>query len=295
VLPDNPLPEANALEYIQQVGKALKIVHQKGLLHRDIKPHNLIFREDNQQVVLINFGIAREFCSGAIQTHTNLATDGYAPIEQYLVKAKRTPATDVYALAATLYTLLTAKIPIAATVRNHTPLPSPKRIRPELSPQISNAVMYGMALEQEERPSSVDEWLALLSPEQGNNISVAKVNSKPIRQKQLTSFSSNSRILNPVNNQDFDELGAETYRQGEAEIALGENKNALKNELNTKEKKSVKIIVSDESAKQLNSNNRLWNILIIIGLILLGLDYAWLKYMHYLEEIQTQPNIINNR
>jgi hypothetical protein len=155
--------------------------------------------------------------------------------------------------------------------------------------------MYGMALEQEERPSSVDEWLALLSPEQGNNISVAKVNSKPIRQKQLTSFSSNSRILNPVNNQDFDELGAETYRQGEAEIALGENKNALKNELNTKEKKSVKIIVSDESAKQLNSNNRLWNILIIIGLILLGLDYAWLKYMHYLEEIQTQPNIINNR
>ncbi len=174
VLPNNPLPEAIALEYIRQVGEALKVVHNNGLLHRDVKPHNLILRQDRQQVVLIDFGIAREFSRGLIQTHTSLVSDGYAPIEQYLPRAERTPATDIYGLAATLYTLLTAQIPIAATLRNRLPLDAPQKIRPELSDRISQAVMEGMALELEERPSSVDRWLALL-PQTDSNISSMSV------------------------------------------------------------------------------------------------------------------------
>ena len=162
VLPNNPLPEATAITYIRQVGEALKVVHQNGLLHRDIKPQNLILREDNQQVILIDFGIARQVSWGSIQTHTNLASDGYAPIEQYLPKAKRTPATDIYALAATLYTLVTAQIPISATLRDRLTLHSPQKIRPELSNETSEAIMKGMALEMEERPTKVDDWLNLL-------------------------------------------------------------------------------------------------------------------------------------
>jgi len=64
VLPDRPLPEAIALDYIRQVGEAVKVVHQNGLLHRDIKPQNLILRQGTQQVVLIDFGIARELHQG---------------------------------------------------------------------------------------------------------------------------------------------------------------------------------------------------------------------------------------
>jgi serine/threonine-protein kinase len=59
VFSGQPLSEATAIDYIRQVGEALKVVHQKSLLHRDIKPDNIILRQGTQEVVLIDFGIAR--------------------------------------------------------------------------------------------------------------------------------------------------------------------------------------------------------------------------------------------
>lgn len=161
VLPNNPLPEAIALHYIRQVSAAVKVVHQNGLLHRDIKPQNLILQEGTQNVVLIDFGIAREFTPGLTQTHTHLVSEGYAPIEQYLPQARRSPATDIYGLAATLYTLLTAQVPVAATLRDRLPLPSPREVRPDLSALVSEGVMRGLAIEPHHRPATVDTWLAL--------------------------------------------------------------------------------------------------------------------------------------
>ena len=171
IQPHQPLPEATAINYIRQVGEALTVVHQNGLLHRDIKPQNMILRQGTQQVMLIDFGIAREFSQGVTKTHTNLITNGYAPLEQYFPKAKRTAASDVYALAATLYTLLTAEIPLAATLRERLPFASPKKLVPQLSDRISEAVMCGMALEPEDRPSCVSQWLALLEGAQSQFVS----------------------------------------------------------------------------------------------------------------------------
>ncbi|MDJ0713286.1 MAG: serine/threonine-protein kinase [Prochloraceae cyanobacterium] len=180
VLPSSPLPEATAIKYIRQVGEALKVVHQNGLLHRDIKPQNLILRPDKQQVVLIDFGIAREFSQGATQTHTNLISEGYAPIEQYLPRAKRTAGTDVYGVASTLYTLLTAQIPTAASLRDRLPLAAPKEIRPRLSQKVSDAVMRGMEIELRYRPASMDEWMALLPDPASLNRSVVMLgNNRP--------------------------------------------------------------------------------------------------------------------
>src|SRR6478672_1669059 len=141
VFPDNPLPEAIAIHYIKQIGEALKVVHRNGLLHRDIKPQNIILRQGTQEVVLIDFGIAREFTPGVSQTHTSMISSGYAPIEQYVSHEKRTPATDVYGLAATLYALLTAQIPVASILRDRQSMPAPRDLRPELSPAINQAVM----------------------------------------------------------------------------------------------------------------------------------------------------------
>jgi eukaryotic-like serine/threonine-protein kinase len=163
VLPNKPLPEALAISYITQVGAAVKAVHQKGLLHRDIKPQNIILRQNTQEVVLIDFGIAREFTPGVTQSHTNMVSDGYAPPEQYFAQGKYTPATDVYGLAATLYTLLTGQVPVAAILRTSQPMPSPRDLRPQLSTTVSSAVMRGMTVEAQNRPASVDEWLSLLS------------------------------------------------------------------------------------------------------------------------------------
>ena len=161
---DNPLSETTALEYVRQIAEALSVVHEQSLLHQDIKPKNLILRQDSQQVVLIDFGIAREFSPQQLRNYTNLLSEGYAPIEQYMVGTPRTSATDVYGLAATLYTLLTTKIPTSAISRVHgCILESPREIRSQLSERVSEAVMWGMALEPERRPSSVSEWLASLT------------------------------------------------------------------------------------------------------------------------------------
>ena len=172
---NNSLPENLAILYITQIGAALKAVHQKGLLHRDIKPQNILLRQGTQEVVLIDFGISREFTAGATQNHTNMVSDGYAPPEQYFAQGKYTPATDVYGLAATLYTLLTAQVPVAAILRTSQPMPSPRDLRPELSTTVSQAVMRGMTVEAQNRPASVDEWLDLLrgqSPDTGPTLAV---------------------------------------------------------------------------------------------------------------------------
>ncbi|MDJ0724701.1 MAG: serine/threonine-protein kinase [Prochloraceae cyanobacterium] len=168
VFPNNPLPEDVAVNCMRQIGEAVKVIHASGLLHRDIRPENIMLREGGQQVVLIDFGIAREFKAGSVQTHTHITSD-YAPLEQHLPRAKRSQATDVYGLAATLYTLLLAKVPVSATLRDRIPLSAPRDLREDLSPEVSVAVMKGMILEAEDRPSNVDEWLAMLPPIQNKN------------------------------------------------------------------------------------------------------------------------------
>ena len=195
VFPGRPLDEATAIYYIRQVGEALKVVHQKGLLHRDIKPANIILRQGTQEVVLIDFGIARGFNTDSTQTHTNLVSDGYAPLEQYLVKEKRTPASDVYGLAATLYALLTAQVPTPAVIRDRQPMPAPRELQPQMSAAVNQAIMRGMAVEARFRPANVEEWLSLLP-----NPQLAEVNGTPI------ASSTHTGVTAPVNAQQLAQL-----------------------------------------------------------------------------------------
>ncbi|MFB2922542.1 protein kinase domain-containing protein [Aerosakkonema funiforme] len=158
------LPELDALRYIQQIGNALTAIHQEGLLHRDVKPSNIILRASNSEAVLIDFGIAREFTGDRTLRHTEFVTPGFAPIEQYDPDARRGEYTDVYAMAATLYYLVTGKVPTTATSRLiNTPLKPIKQIVPSLSDELHDAIVWGMELLPENRPQSVQIWLKLLS------------------------------------------------------------------------------------------------------------------------------------
>ena len=159
------LSEAEALKYINQIGTALEYVHQQGMLHRDVKPNNIMLRDGKQEAVLIDFGLAREFDLNRTGSMTNARTEGYAPIEQYERRGKFGTYTDVYALAATLYALVTGEVPLPANYRKTgIPLPPPKQRNPKISDVVNNAIIKGMGLEAHERTQTVREWLELFVP-----------------------------------------------------------------------------------------------------------------------------------
>jgi serine/threonine protein kinase len=114
--------------------------------------------------VLIDFGLAREFVQDETVDHTNARTESFAPLEQYKRKAKRGAYTDVYALAATLYYLLTLQLPFPAPIRHQgARLIPPIQYNPALSDQVNAAILQGMELLPGDRPASILEWLALFS------------------------------------------------------------------------------------------------------------------------------------
>ncbi|WP_084386873.1 serine/threonine-protein kinase [Anabaena sp. CA = ATCC 33047] len=150
------LSEDEALRYIEQVGKALEYVHDRGFLHRDVKPNNILLRRTTKEAVLIDFGLAREFTVGRTGSMTNAKTEGYAPIEQYERRGNFGAYTDVYALAATLYSLLTGEVPFPANFRKSgIPLPPPKQFNSQISDRVNDAIIKGMALEPDKRTQTV--------------------------------------------------------------------------------------------------------------------------------------------
>ncbi|MEO1394512.1 MAG: serine/threonine-protein kinase [Cyanobacteria bacterium J06634_5] len=183
VSPGAVLPESTAVGYIQQIGKALEAVHSKGLLHRDVKPQNIMIHELTGEAILIDFGIARELTQNPAQTHTSIVSEGYAPIEQYLPKARRSAATDIYGLAATLYTLLTGETPVASVLRDRTPLTPVQQLRSDISAPVAVAIAYGMNVELKDRPQSVNRWLAALTQQSARTGRFARNTQQPTKQQ----------------------------------------------------------------------------------------------------------------
>ena len=160
---NGPLSEGLVLNYVRQICDALKYVHSQNRLHLDLKPGNMMLVEDRSKVILIDFGTAKQYdeCSGENTSTLLGSTPGYAPLEQTTTKITQFfPATDIYALGATMYKLLTGVTPLTASERGSgeelVPLPS------TLSESTRNAIKQAMQLPKLKRPQSVDEFLALL-------------------------------------------------------------------------------------------------------------------------------------
>lgn len=184
------LVEAEALDIISKVGEALIFVHQQGFLHRDVKPQNILMRRQDCCPVLIDFGLAREFNPGKLESLTSAVTESFAPIEQYERRGSYGAWTDVYALAATLYVMLTLELPIPSRFRQQAPTAfvAPQRHNPAISDRVNEAITRGMALEPQMRPQSVRQWLSLLPlpSEETQVVGVATVYPTPISHPQET-------------------------------------------------------------------------------------------------------------
>ncbi|WP_416671687.1 serine/threonine protein kinase [Egbenema bharatensis] len=156
------LPEDEIVPYIRQIGEALSTIHEAGLVHRDAHPGNIIIRPHGK-AVLIDFGIAKELVPSTQSSTGEAGNRGFAPYEQ-ISRGSREPVVDVYCLAATLYYAVTGQRPVTSLDRklHDAVLTTPRQIQPALSKHLNWAILEGMALEADERPQSMPEWLKLL-------------------------------------------------------------------------------------------------------------------------------------
>lgn len=158
------IPEVRLLPIVKQVNDALSYLHAQNppIIHRDIKPLNIIITPGGD-AVLVDFGIAKIYDS---QLSTTLGarafTPGYSPPEQY-GQGGTDARTDVYALGATMYTMLTGHIPIESIQRSTgQELPMPRAINPSITAHTEAVILRAMEITPTRRFNSTHEfWSAL--------------------------------------------------------------------------------------------------------------------------------------
>ncbi|MBD2579121.1 serine/threonine-protein kinase [Oscillatoria sp. FACHB-1406] len=166
-----------ALRYIEQIAGAIATLHNAGLLHLDLSPSNIIQRHDKDEVVVVEFGLTAELTPAIKQTRANLLSPGYAAPEQHQPKAFCTPATDIYALSATLYTLLNGNPPPPAPLLDIIERDRWQHFPSDLPESIKTAILQGLSIDPQQRPQSVQAWQSLL---EGTSENLAAESINPV-------------------------------------------------------------------------------------------------------------------
>lgn len=160
------IPDADIPVIVAQLADALDFAHNKGIIHRDVKPSNAIYNAE-RQMVLTDFGIART-SADALRTATGpgivMGTPGYIAPEQAISSATITPACDIYALGVLLFEMLTAQLPFEADTPMGVVLkhlyddpPKPRSLRPELPKALDDILLRAMHKEPDKRFATATE------------------------------------------------------------------------------------------------------------------------------------------
>ena len=157
--------ERELVELLAPLLDGLEVVHNAGFLHRDIKPDNIYVRDSDGSLVLLDFGAARHAAAKKSEDGANAVTPGYGPIEQFNDLDNQGPWTDIYAMGATLFWLLTGKRTMAAPDRvgESDPQPSAEELgKDRFSPEFLKAVDWALRPQPQDRPQSVAEFRSAL-------------------------------------------------------------------------------------------------------------------------------------
>ena len=161
-----PIDEETLKSIVIPLLDGLKEVHAENFLHRDIKPGNIYIRKKNKTPVLLDFGAARQAMGSEDKGLTAMWSGGYTPAEQYETRGNQGAWTDIYAMAAVMYRVISGKKPIKATTRMSAKARGePDPLRPAMkvgqgrySESLLKTVDRGLAVIETDRPQSVAEW-----------------------------------------------------------------------------------------------------------------------------------------
>ena len=153
------------LALLEPAMMALDKVHKKGLIHRDISPSNLMLLKHGR-VKVLDFGTARTQSVLGEKSLSIMLKPGYAPEEQYRTHGQQGSWTDVYAMSATFYRLLTGKTPPTSTDRMfEDKIDLPSALGVKITPQQEAALMRGLAVRSQDRIQTMEELAKCLTGE----------------------------------------------------------------------------------------------------------------------------------
>ncbi len=180
------ISEQKAVKYIRQVAEALDYVHKHNRLHLDVKPGNIMV-DEHDNAILIDFGASKQYDEVNGENTSTLMgkTPGYAPPEQMGNDVtKFTPATDIYALGATFYKLLTGVTPLSVELilSGEELVPLPKGT----SENVRNVISASMQTIKTKRPQNIKEFLSILNVGEEDEIDVTIVDAGPSKQKHTS-------------------------------------------------------------------------------------------------------------
>ncbi|HEX2044780.1 MAG TPA: Stk1 family PASTA domain-containing Ser/Thr kinase [Gaiellaceae bacterium] len=171
ILTTGALPVHQAVAYARQLLEALRFAHRHGIIHRDIKPHNVLVSADErakgreERLKVTDFGIARHGASQMTEAGSIMGTAQYLSPEQAR-GAPVTAASDLYSAGIVLYEMLTGKVPfggesaieIAMKHVNELPKP-PSQLRSEIPPELDKIVLRALAKEPEDRYQTAEDFM----------------------------------------------------------------------------------------------------------------------------------------
>ena len=163
LLDTGPLEPNRAVHIVEQIASALHSAHQAGLVHRDVKPSNILIA-DNDFAYLIDFGIARSNDdTGLTSEGSTIGTWAYMAPERFS-SGSIGPSSDVYALACVLYQSLTGELPFPGTTLEQvavghiiTPPPRPSERRATVPAALDDVIITGLAKQPDDRYQSAIE------------------------------------------------------------------------------------------------------------------------------------------
>ncbi len=195
------LSEAELKAILYPILDGLEVVHRADFLHRDIKPGNIIIRDEDNSPVLLDFGAARQAIGAKSRSVTSIITPGYAPIEQYSSRGDQGPWTDIYALGAVCYRALTGQVPDDATERviQDPLIPVSERCAGQASAGFLSAIDKALQMDKAARPQSVASWRPALAGETSGSVNIPppvtasaqereRVDAPPVHQRDDARF-----------------------------------------------------------------------------------------------------------